>query len=113
MAPSPPLEKHRKQWTDEAMVAAMEAVRNGAAIKHAAVDHRVPRSTLQDRISGRVAHGSNPGPKPYLSRGEEAQLREFLQVVGQVGYPKIRREVKGIAQEVARDKGVTEEIENL
>ena len=54
-APSPPPKKRRKQWTDEAMVAAMEAVRNGAAIKRAAVDHGVPRSTLQDRIGGRVA----------------------------------------------------------
>ena len=27
----------------------------------------VPRSTLKDRISGRVIHGTNPGPRPYLS----------------------------------------------
>ena len=43
------------------------------------------RSTLQDHISGRVAHGSKPGPKPYMSRQEKAQLSEFLQAFGQVG----------------------------
>ena len=72
----------------------MEAVRNGAAVKRAAVDYGVPRSTLQDRISGRVVHGNNSGPKPYLFREEEAQLSEFLQAVDQVGYPKTRREIK-------------------
>ena len=29
-------------------------------IKRAAIDHGVPRSTLQDHTSGRVAHGSKP-----------------------------------------------------
>ena len=43
----------------------MEAVRNGGAVKRAALDHSVPRSTLQDRISCRVVHGNNSGPKPY------------------------------------------------
>ena len=63
----------------------MEAVRNGAVIKRAAIDHGVSSSTPQDRISGRVPHGSKAGPKPYMSRQEEAQLSEFLQAVGQVG----------------------------
>ena len=30
------------------------------------------------RVSGRVIHGSNPGPKPYLSHVEENELAEFL-----------------------------------
>ena len=38
-APSPPPKKRIKQWTDVAMVAAMEVVRKGAAIKGAAIDH--------------------------------------------------------------------------
>ena len=27
----------------------------------------VPRSMLKDRLSGRVVHGTKPGPKPYLT----------------------------------------------
>jgi transposase-like protein len=61
----------RKQWADEEMAAAMSAVRNGMAIKRAAEEHGVPPSTLRDRISGRVVHGTKPGPRPYLSLDEE------------------------------------------
>lgn len=47
-----------------------------------------------------------PGAQPYLSKGEEASLGEFLQAVSQVGYPKTRQEVKGIAESVACEKGI-------
>ena len=83
------------------MVAAMKAVRNGTAVKRAAVDHGVPWSTLQDRISGRVVHGNSSGPTCL-----EARWHEFLQAVDQVGYPKTRREMKGITQAVASEKGL-------
>ena len=106
-APSPPAEKkRRKEWSDESMIAAIEAVKAGAKVKRPALEHGVPRSTLNDRVSGRVVHGTKPGPRPYLSPHEESNLSEFLQAVGQVGYPKTRREVKGIAESVAREKGV-------
>lgn len=88
------------------MVAAIEAVKAGATVKRAALEHGVPRSTLNDCISGRVVHCTKPGPRPYLSPHEESNLSEFLQAVGQVGYPKTRREVKSIAESVAREKGV-------
>ena len=45
----------------------------------------VPRTTLQDRISGRVVHGVKPGPKPYLNKAEESELAEFLGVTSCVG----------------------------
>ena len=53
--------KKRKQWTDEAMLLAMAAVKNGMSVSRAAKTHGVPRTTLHDRISGRVAHGTNLG----------------------------------------------------
>ena len=52
----------RKQWTDSEMLAAIEDVKQGMSCNHAADTHGVPRSTLKDRISGRVIHGKNPGP---------------------------------------------------
>ena len=60
--------KKRKQWSDQSMCLAMEAVKKGgSSITHAATLHGVPRQTLQDRISGKVRHGDNPGPRPFLS----------------------------------------------
>ena len=33
----------------------------------AALSYGVPRTTLKDRVAGRVLHGSNFGPQPYLT----------------------------------------------
>ncbi len=59
----------RKQWTDEAMVAAMEAVKRGQSVLRAATMHGFPRTTLQDRIKERINHGTNPGAKKVLDFG--------------------------------------------
>lgn len=98
--------KRRKNWSNEAMLAALEAVKSGTSVKRAAAEHGVPRTTLQDRHLGRVVHGVKPGPKSYLTCTEERELGEFVEVVGQIGYGKTRKQIKNIAESVARDKGV-------
>ena len=87
------------------MVAAMTAVKGGSHIKRAAEEHGVPVSTLRDRISGRVVHGTKPGPEPYLSNTEEAELSSFLKLCSNVGYGRARSDVMGIARSVAAEKG--------
>ena len=44
---------------------------DGISRKRAAVLHGVPRSTLKDRLSGRVIHGQEPGPQPTWMVQEE------------------------------------------
>ena len=82
--------KKRKQWTDEAMLSAMAAVKNGMSVNPAAKMHGVPRTTLHDRISGRVAHGTKSGPPPYLSPNEEKEFSIFIEQTAKVGYGKSR-----------------------
>ena len=93
----------RKCWDDEQMIAAMNAVKGGGHIKRAAEEHGVPVSTLRDRISGRVVHGTKPGP---LSSTEEAELSSFLQPCSKVSYGRTRTDVMGIAPSVAAEKGI-------
>ena len=65
--------KTLRRWSDESMLQAIEAVRAGTmGANKAARTHGVPASTLKDRLSGRVKHGKNPGPVPYLSRANAA-----------------------------------------
>ena len=64
----------RKLWTNEQMLAALKAVEEGQPINQAACDHGIPKTILKDRVSGRVTHGTNPGPTPYLSTVEEDEL---------------------------------------
>ena len=87
------------------MESALKAVRDGESVLRAALEHGVPRQTLRDRVTGRVRHGSKPGPQPYLSSVEEEELSSFLIDVAKAGYGKNRKQIKSIAEAVARDKG--------
>ena len=55
--------------------------------------NNVPASTLKDRLSGRVKHGTNPGPAPYLTSEEEDELATFLVQLAEMGVGKTKREV--------------------
>jgi len=57
------------------MSAALQSVATQGVSGNKAADlHGVPRSTLKDRLSGQVVQSTRPGPKPYLSPTEEAEL---------------------------------------
>ena len=88
------------------MVAAIKAVQEGCTVSESARDHDVPKTTLYDRVSGRVTHGNKPGPRPYLTSEEEQELGTYLKHCSKVGYGKTRRDVLAIVQNVAADKGV-------
>ena len=60
------------------MTGALAAASEGMPANTAATMYGVPKSTLKDRISGRVVHGRNPGPCPYLDPDEEKELADFL-----------------------------------
>ena len=61
------------------MVAAMEAVKSGKiSVNRAALEHGIPKTTLKNRISGKVIHGTNPGPSSFLTKEEENELVSFL-----------------------------------
>jgi len=60
------------------MVKAMEAVKySKMGANRAAKEYAVPKTTLKDRMSGKVQHGRKLGPKSYLSLDEE-ELVKFL-----------------------------------
>ena len=52
------------------MLAAITMAKNGEVSANQAADvHGVPRSTLKDRLKGKVTHGMKPGPHPYRYHG--------------------------------------------
>ena len=87
------------------MLKAIEAVRSGAMGPMAARTYSVPASTLKDRLSGRVKHGTNPSPVPYLTSDEEDELATFLIQVLEIGWGKTKREVIMIVCQAVEKKG--------
>ena len=70
--------KRLRQWTNDSMLRAMDAVKNGLMGQNrTALEYGVPCMTLKDRLSGKVVHGTNMGPKPYLTHEEEKELVDF------------------------------------
>ena len=95
-----------RNWKDEAMTGAIKAVKEGMGVNCAAKEFGVPATTLRNRLSGRVTHGTNPGPKPYLSSQEEDELAAYLTSTSKAGYGKTRRQVMNIVQHVAKEKRI-------
>ena len=77
----------------------MQAVVNGElGMNRAAMQYGVPPTTLKDRMSGRVMHGSKIDLKPSLSYEEEKKLVEFICTCSKMGYGKMRKEVLSIVR---------------
>ena len=55
------------------MIEAMEAVKTGR-LEPLSEEYNVPRTTLKDRLAGRVKHGAKSGPGSYLTSSEETEL---------------------------------------
>ena len=82
---------HYKEWDEVQMGKAIEAcVNEGMSIRQAAFHFGVPKSTLRDRMSGRVVPHSTSGPKTYLSLEEETELVKFLLRCAAIGDSKSR-----------------------
>ncbi len=95
-----------REWSDESMLGAIQAVREGTfGVNRAALEYGVPKTTLNDRISGRVVHGASMGAQPYLSREEEGELVDFLKSCCKMGYGKNRKEVFVLVEAILKKKG--------
>ena len=104
---TPPAKRaKRRQWTENQMDMAINAVKSGkSGVNRAAKDHGVPPTTLKDRLSGRVQKNTNPGPSRYLNDKEEKELGTFVKNCATIGYGKTRKEIMRIAESHAKGKG--------
>ena len=108
-AVAPPRGSYRR-WNEDSMEEAVAAVEKGMPVRRAAEMYSVPKSTLHDRISGRVKNGAKPGPPQYLTTGEEEELASFLLEASRIGYPHTKKQVLAIVQQIVEDKGITANV---
>ena len=100
--------KKLRQWNEDSMRRAYEAVTNKEmGVNRAALEFKVPRTTLKDRVSLRVIHGCNMGPKPYLTQEEEKELVDFVLNCSKLGYGKTKQDVLQIVHSTLVKKGTS------
>jgi len=97
---------HRKQWSDESMVSAIDIAKGGMSVNWAATLFDVPRTILQDCVKWQVKHRKKPGLNSHLTSAEKEELASFFMEVSKAGYDKTRREVKLLVEAIAQEKGV-------
>ena len=90
---------------EEDMVSAMSAVeKKEMTIYSAAARFSVPRKTLNDRIKGRVKHGTSPGPVTAFNLEQEEALVSYLFYMADHGYPLTRTMVKPLLRSLVMEK---------
>lgn len=89
------------------MVAAVQSVRSGKlSIRKAAAEFNVPKSSLGNRVNGRVEHGKKNGPDTLLDPADEAKLAAFhLTYVSKHRYGRSREIVMRMATHMAEKQG--------
>ncbi len=102
--PSQPVRPEKyKKWTEERLKLAYDAVLNEElSIREAADAFDVSKSTLHDRVSGRVPFGKFSGSVRYLSDAEEMNLIKFIKQSGKIGAAKSKADVISIISIVQR-----------
>ena len=93
--------EHYRQYAKDRLSIALEMVRSGAlSTRAAAKTYGVPKSTISDKIRGKVQDDARSGPATVLTKAEETSLVEYLQLMSSIGYPLNRslfcRETKRI-----------------
>ena len=89
------------------MIAAVQSVRSVKhSIRKAAAEFNVPKSSLGNRVNGRVEHGKKNGPETLLDPADEAELAVFyLKHVSRHGYARSKDMVMNMATHLAEKRG--------
>ena len=99
---------YKEAYDEDRLQKAYEEVKEGRlSVRRAAERYRVPKSTLSDRVTGKVKFHSHSGPTRYLTDSEEAGLVSFISHCARMGYAKTRKEILAIVEERISSKGNT------
>jgi len=104
--------KQRLDQREDKIESALKEVKNGVlTLRKASIQYGVPKSTLHDRVSGKVLPGAKIGAPRYLDDEEEGELVKFLLGAASIGYPKSVREVRAIVSAIMAKKMGAESVE--
>ncbi|XP_062587396.1 uncharacterized protein LOC134249051 [Saccostrea cucullata] len=98
----------RNKWNQESMAAAIADVKARKLSIHKASQHyNVPKSTLHDRISGRVKEDTVNGKPPILSSADEKQLIKIATERAEMGVGFNKSNFKRAAAALAKQRGAS------
>lgn len=100
----PPFKKRPiHQYPEASLTAALTAIRsgNGMSIREAARQFGVPKTTIIDRLHGRVKEGVRKmGSPTILTTVEESQLENWLKQLAKTGFPQKKNDLINTVQKI-------------
>ena len=74
------------RWEEDAIEKALQAVKSGTSVRKAADKFCVPKSSLYDRVSGKVISGSKIGRQPELHSAMERDIVKSAKTAATMGF---------------------------
>ena len=100
-----------KQWESDVMKQAMAACVEGKkSIYAAAKEYNVPRTTLSQRVRGKVDLEASAGRPKALSTDEENSLVNYIKYMHTIRFPVDRSQVIGIAWAIDLKRDVNDRV---
>ena len=87
--------KKRKNYEENQLKEAVATVGQGISVKQAALKFGVPRRTVGDHASGKIAHFNKSGVPPMLSERKEQALVEYIEYMASHNMPLKRNDLLG------------------
>ncbi|KAJ8967707.1 hypothetical protein NQ314_002653, partial [Rhamnusium bicolor] len=91
------------QYDEDSLKKAVEAVRNGGKLRVICRQYGIPKSTVQDRIEGKVSDDcKHMGPDPVLTRENEQKLVTWIENLAACGFPIKKDELLNTVQKIVQ-----------
>ena len=84
----------------------------GMSVREAADQYNISKSTIYDRLSGKVLPNMSCGAHKYLTDNEKRELAKFLIGCSKIGYGKTRSEVLLLVERLLQSCGITRTVSN-
>lgn len=94
-----------KSYTEEQVAEALAAIQNGTSLRQASKNWAIPKTTLANRLSGRLPREIAHESEQRFSVLEEEQLASWVLCQANLGFPPTYQELRIFAERVLRTKG--------
>ncbi|KZL67132.1 transposase [Colletotrichum tofieldiae] len=98
------------QYTEDELNQALEAIANGVSQRQAARIYGIPKTTLQNRITGTQTRASAFEDLQRLSISQEAKLASWVQIQADLGLAPTHQQLKEFAQRILHAMGDTQPL---
>ena len=87
----------KRSYTEDDVQYALNDIANGKSVRKASLEWGPPRSTLMDRINGRLSYSEAKAPFQRLSPVQEQRLTDWVLVQESLGLSPTHAQIRAFA----------------